>query len=395
MSIMNNLNAAIGSCLFILLITVDFLRKSNTDRFQRKLLIIMLFSVFLSALFDFISSSLEGNPGEKLSKALLFTCSVYLISRFCLFYFSAVFIDYFSHGSVSRTKRLSNVITVFFILYCISMIINIKAGFYFYISRENVYRPGIYYTFHTLLSYFPILIILIDLGFITKHVKRSQVICIIIFVLLIAAGAAADMILGTTKLIWPCITAAILYIYLFIIRYDSKKDSLTGMENRNSFNEYIKNLYSHSNKKTHTFIMFDIVRFKEINKFLGHIKGDSALRDLSLILRSCIRNTDFSARLGGDEFIIVTIGISNVSKIIKRINDAIDKLNKKLIRPYQLYINFSSGVFSRDSGVYIQDFIDSMDTEINKNKELKNEEIISIITADYINMNNNKGGSNV
>jgi len=384
LSIINSFNATIGSCLIIILIAVDFLRKLNTDRFQRKLLIIMLVSLFLSSVFDFISLSIERTPGEKINKILYYTWSVYLIARNCLYYFSAVFVDYFAHGNTARTKRLLNILVAFLFMYCFSIILNIQAGFYFYISRENIYLPGTLYSLNILLSYIPILIIIIDLGLITRHVKRSQIICIIVFVFLTAAGAALDIILRTTKFIWPCVTAAMLYTYLFIIRSDSKTDSLTGMENRNSFNEYIKNLYSQPNKKTYTFIMFDIARFKEINSALGHLEGDNALRDLSLILKGCIRNTDFSARLGGDEFIIVTLGTSDVDRMIKRINETIDRQNKKQNRSYQLYINYSSGVYTKDSGIHIQDFLDNMDIEINKYKGLRHDDIISVITADHV-----------
>ena len=383
----NYINSTIGSCLIIILIAVDFLRKSKTDRFQRKLLIIMLVSLFFAAVFEFISLSIERTPGEKITKILYYSWSLYLVARNCLYYFTAVYVDYFAHGNTVRTKRLFNIITAFLIIYCFSLIINIQAGFYFYISRENIYLTGALYSLNTLLSYIPILIILIDLGLITRHVKKSQVICIIVFVILAAVGASLDIILSTTNLIWPCVTAAMLYLYLFIIRSDSKTDSLTGMENRNSFNEYIKKIFSQLNKKAYTFIMFDIVRFKEINSALGHIEGDTALRDLSLILKSCIRNTDFSARLGGDEFIIVTAGISDVDKIIKRIKEAIDKQNKKQIRSYQLFISYSSGVYMKDSGVHIQDFLAGMEIEILKYKELHYKEISSVISDDHIVMN--------
>jgi len=387
MSAINFLNSTIGSCLIIILIAVDFLRKSKTDMFQRKLFIMMLASLFFAVFFDFIGLLLERNPGEKINKILYYTWSVYLAARNCLYYFTAVFVDYFAHGNAVRTRRLIYFVIVLLGMYCFSILLNTQSGFYFYISRENVYMPGSLYSLNTLLSYFPILVIFIDLGLITRHIKRSQIICIIVFVILAALGAALDIILRTTYLIWPCITAAMLYVYLFIIKYDSKTDSLTGMENRNSFNEYIKKLYSHSNKKEHTFIMFDIAHFKNINSALGHVEGDNALRDLSLILRSCIRNTDFTARLGGDEFIIVTIGVSDVNRIIRRINDAIDRQNKKQIRPYQLYISYSSGVYKRDSGTHIQDFLAGMDIEMNKFKELHHNDKVSVITDDHVIMN--------
>jgi len=388
----NYFNTTIGSCMIITLIAVDYLRKYITDRFQRKLLIVMLGSMFVAAIFDYISLTIERNPGEKIKNILSYTWSVYLLARNCCYYFSAVLIDYFAHLNHVRTKTFFKTVAVFLFLYGITLIPNIKYGYYFYISRENVYMPGIYYSFQTLISYFPIVIILIDVGLITRTVKRSRIIYTIIFVILSAVGATLDIIFKTTNLIWPCITAAALYIYFFIIRTDSKTDSLTGIENRNSFNEYIKNISSQINDKKYAFIMFDIIRFKEINNALGHVNGDNALRDLALIIKACTKAADFAARLGGDDFIIVTSGASynddfranDVQMIIDRVHDAINRQNKKLLKPYQIYISYSYGVYASDSGLHIQDFLLQLDNEMNKYKESHCDEFSTVITADLV-----------
>jgi len=386
MNWLNFANTTIGSCLIIILLAFDYLRKYNTDRFQRKLLIIMLCSVFVAAIFDYISLTIERTPGDKIKTVLFYTWSVYLLARNCSYYFGAVLIDYFAHVNAARTKKFVRIVVIFLFIYSLSVIHNIQYGYYFYISKENIYMPGTLYSFQTLISYLPILIIIIDIGLITRTVNRSKIVYTIVFIILSAVGASLDILLRTTNLIWPCITAAVLYIYFFIIRSDAKIDSLTGIENRNSFNEYIKNLSDKINDKEYAFIMFDIVRFKEINDTLGHVQGDCALRDLALIIKNCIRNNDFAARLGGDEFIIVTAGTSNVQMIINRIKEAIKKLNKKQIRPYQIYISYSFGVYTSASGQHIQDFLSQIDVEMNKYKEINHDEFKNVITANLVKM---------
>jgi len=384
MNWLNFFNTTIGSCLIIILIAVDYLRKYITDRFQRKLLLVMLSSVFIAAVFDYISLTIERTSGDKINSVLYYTWSVYLLARNCSYYFGAVLIDYFAHVNVVRTKLFFKIVVVFLILYSISVILNIHYGYYFYISKENIYMPGIFYPFQTLLSYFPIIIIIVDIGLITRNVNKTKIVYTIIFIILSAIGATLDIILGNTNLIWPCITAAILYVYFFIIRSDSKIDSLTGIENRNSFNEYIKFLSEKVNNNEYTFIMFDLIRSKEINETLGHAEGDNALRDLAFIIKSCIRTTDFAARLGGDEFIVVAAGTDDIKMIIDRIKEAINKQNKKLLRPYQIYISYSYGVYSSDSGLDIQDFLCRIDDEMNKNIESNHDKFTSVITANLV-----------
>jgi diguanylate cyclase (GGDEF)-like protein len=372
MNIFEYFNTSIGSCLIIILIALDYLRKYSTDNFQRKLLIIFLCAVFFSALFDYIGLTLERQPGT--GTVLLYVWSVYLIARNCSCYYSAAFIDYFAHGNAPRTKILFKIISVFMVFYTISVIFNLRYGYYFYISRDNIYVPGTLYPLQLFFSYFPILLILINVSITPKFIKRTQVYLIMVFVILTAVGAAVDVVLRTTNIIWVCITAAILYIYFFIIRADSHIDSLTGIGNRNSFFEYIKKISKESSRKNHTFIKIDIDRFKEINYNLGNLEGDNALRDIAAIIKGCTRRTDFAARLVDDEFILITSAESDISRIIDRIKNSIDTQNKKQIRPYRLYISYSYDIYTSSS--QIQDFLAQLDRNLYtiKNKLINDGE---------------------
>ncbi|MCL2441554.1 MAG: GGDEF domain-containing protein [Treponema sp.] len=378
-------NTAIGSCLIIVIIAVDYLRKYNTDKFQRKLLILMLVAVFISALFDFIGLTLEKHPEffisffglpeftrYEINSILKYNWSFYFIVRNCCYYYGAVFIDYFAHGNRERTKKLFKFVTIFLFLYSLSLIPNFQQGFYFNISRDNVYMPGSLYILQVFISYMSIILILIDISLAPKYIKRNQILLTIFFIMMSAIGAAVDIVLRTTNLMWPCVTAAILYMYFFIIRADSKFDTLTGIGNRNNFYEYINKLSKESEKREYTFVKIDLLHLTRINESFGFLEGNNALRDVSTIIKSCIRHTDYAVRYGGDEFIIITTAEKDIKNIIERIFNAMAVQNNKKTRPYQLEINCGYDFFTTSSGWDIQDFLASLDSKMQETKCSKN-----------------------
>ena len=380
MNIFEYFNSAIGSCMIIILIMIDYTRKYNTDNFQRKLLIIMLGTILAAAIFDFIGLTLERNPEIYLmlfknSKApikennfLFIIWSIYLIARNCCFYYSAVFVDYFAHGNIARTKKFLIGVSIFIAIYIISVIPNFYNGYYFYISKDNVYIQGSFYILQLFISYLPIILILIDVSLAPKYIKRNQVFLIMFFVIITAIGGAIDIMLRTTNLIWPCITGAVLYMYFFLLRSDAKIDSLTGIGNRNNFYEYINMLSMQSAERKYAFVKIDLNQLGKINDAFGNLEGDNALKDLSTIIKICIRHTDFAARYGGDEFILIIGAENNIQRIIDRIIEQINFHNEKNSKPYKLSINYTYDIYTTNTGNSIQDFLAYLDSKIQKNK---------------------------
>jgi len=380
MNIFEYFNSAIGSCLIIIFIMIDYIRKYSTDNFQRKLLIIMLGAILAAAVFDFIGLTLERNPDIYLllfknSKApikennfLFIIWSIYLVARNCCFYYSAVFIDYFAHGNIARTKKFLTNVSIFIAVYIISIIPNFYLGYYFYISKDNVYIQGSFYILQLFISYLPIILILIDVSLAPKYIKRNQVFLIMFFVIITAIGGAIDIMLRTTNLIWPCITGAVLYMYFFLLRSDAKIDSLTGIGNRNNFYEYINMLSMQSAERKYAFVKIDLNQLGKINDAFGNLEGDNALKDLSTIIKICIRHTDFAARYGGDEFILIIGAENNIQRIIDRIIEQINFHNEKNSKPYKLSINYTYDIYTTNTGNSIQDFLAYLDSKIQKNK---------------------------
>jgi diguanylate cyclase (GGDEF)-like protein/PAS domain S-box-containing protein len=84
-------------------------------------------------------------------------------------------------------------------------------------------------------------------------------------------------------------------------------DSLTGLPNRNLFNDRLSRAMAGARRSRGGFALLyvDIDHFKQINDTLGHDAGDELLRQLAVRLQKCLRRIDTVARLGGDEFVII------------------------------------------------------------------------------------------
>ncbi|MDH3973241.1 MAG: diguanylate cyclase [Deltaproteobacteria bacterium] len=88
----------------------------------------------------------------------------------------------------------------------------------------------------------------------------------------------------------------------------SATDSLTGIANRRSFFEHVKEEWKRSirNKRSLSILMVDVDHFKHFNDTYGHHSGDDCLKLVSSTIHSLLnRPGDLIARYGGEEFIII------------------------------------------------------------------------------------------
>jgi PAS domain S-box/diguanylate cyclase (GGDEF) domain len=90
------------------------------------------------------------------------------------------------------------------------------------------------------------------------------------------------------------------------LRHLAYHDKLTGLGNRDLFNEDIKAALEvplkESGKKA-ALLFLDLDGFKHVNDTLGHSAGDQLLIETARRIRVCLREADSSYRFGGDEFV--------------------------------------------------------------------------------------------
>jgi len=84
-------------------------------------------------------------------------------------------------------------------------------------------------------------------------------------------------------------------------------DALTGCLNRRALTEALERELDRARRYSLvlTILMVDIDHFKRINDTMGHLVGDTVLRQLGDLLRREVRSVDSAARYGGEEFVIV------------------------------------------------------------------------------------------
>lgn len=89
------------------------------------------------------------------------------------------------------------------------------------------------------------------------------------------------------------------------LRYQARRDQLTGLLNRYGYQEAIQNHFSSDPSSPCVFALIDIDDFKNINDLYGHQAGDSALQKLSSEIVSCFGEEAICGRYGGDEIAVL------------------------------------------------------------------------------------------
>jgi diguanylate cyclase (GGDEF)-like protein len=350
------------------LIVIDYVRKFNTDEFQRGLFLTILFSAFLAVLSDFVSRCAEGTPGKTVSYAIYALVALFYISQNLAYYLMVVFLNYFVRKNGQAAKKALVITVVFLSVYSVFTILSLPRGFFFYVSDANRFTPGRFYALRLVISYLPILLIAANSIISRKYFSGTQIYMLIFFGILNGGGAALDIVMQNSSLTWPCFAAAALYIYFFIVQCDARADALTGIGNRAAFNDFIANLSRQTIKHSYSIAMIDMNDFKSINDTYGHSAGDKALVEMAQIIKNCIRNTDFAARYGGDEFIIAIKAHHNMARLMERIEESIASRNEKSSLPYKLSISYGYDCYTARSPQSIDDFLKHIDQLMYEHK---------------------------
>ena len=111
-----------------------------------------------------------------------------------------------------------------------------------------------------------------------------------------------------------------------VLKHKAEHDPLTGLINREAFNQ-IKEVLCDTAEPI-AYLIIDIDFFKAVNDKYGHPIGDAVLKKIAAILSEQFRNTDYVARIGGDEFAVIMTKFGDTPEMI--IQRKIETINKML-----------------------------------------------------------------
>ncbi len=125
----------------------------------------------------------------------------------------------------------------------------------------------------------------------------------------------------------------------------SQTDALTNIYNRTFYNSIVNKLYDSSEIISLSVIFLDIDHFKKINDTYGHDYGDTVLKEVTALVSSMIRNSDYFIRWGGEEFLLLlpNSNLNNALKLCEKLRHHIESLHLKKVG----HITCSFGVTQR------------------------------------------------
>lgn len=200
--------------------------------------------------------------------------------------------------------------------------VSIFTGVVFRVDNDGIFRRGP-------LGLLPFIMVglycvfLIYLLFKRGDKQSMQAAPIVFLVFAFGSGVILPFVLGNDYSQIFCTTlAVVLFVYyVFSILQLTKKDSLTGLLNRQA---YYADIESDPESIT-ALISIDMNGLKTINDTDGHAAGDKALVALARCFMRANKRWQPVYRIGGDEFVIVCRRTSHneVIKLVERIRKAV------------------------------------------------------------------------
>ncbi len=234
-----------------------------------------------------------------------------------------------------------------------------------------------------------------------KHKSKFTIESFIILVITLFALISIDAFkLEYQEIIYTVISLSVAISYfklrtnLYKVQLESTNnlnnallDKLTGLYNRNYFDNVIKREFSRADRVSAplSIIYFDIDKFKLINDNYGHDIGDEILITVAQIVKMNTRETDITCRWGGDEFILIlpNTKIDDAHFVAEKIRFAIEDFTFSR----EISITVSLGIAQRVIGEYYSSLFRRVDKALYYSKDNgRNQISLSSYTDDDLNL---------
>ncbi len=131
------------------------------------------------------------------------------------------------------------------------------------------------------------------------------------------------------------------------LRHLAHIDPVTGLANRNAFNERLEFAIREADSfdEKVAMLLLDLDNFKQVNDTLGHQAGDELLRMVAQRMLRALRRDDVVARLGGDEFAVILHRVGARSEVTQVCSKLIETIGQPLpVEGLDFFVTASVGV---------------------------------------------------
>ena len=239
-------------------------------------------------------------------------------------------------------------------------IISIFTGIVFFVNEatEKLSRGPLGFLPFVMVGLYSV--VLIYLLIIRSNKKLAEIIPIVFLAFALGSGLVLPFVFKDNYATIFCVTIAIaLFAYHeFSVHELTKKDSLTGLLNRQAYYSDVDN----DTKNITSLISIDMNGLKTINDTEGHLAGDEALLTLSACFMKATKFRQTAYRVGGDEFVIICRKSSeeDVLKLVERIQKLVNDTK------YSCSIGYS---FNFEGNKSIDDLLTESDAMMYVHKE--------------------------
>jgi diguanylate cyclase (GGDEF)-like protein len=130
--------------------------------------------------------------------------------------------------------------------------------------------------------------------------------------------------------------------------HDKMHDSLTGLPNRQLFEQHLRRRFEEASALLDSFfavIFVDLEHFRDVNETFGHAAGDTVLTQVAQRLRSSVDVRDVVARLGSDEFAVLLQSLGDILHVESVARRVLNNLSKMItIDGRAIYLGASVGI---------------------------------------------------
>lgn len=321
---------------------------------KNKAFILTTIMLLLVLIVDVTTWMLDGN--EKYTKFLW----VGNYFSYSLGFLLTAFITVYVYLHISERIVVNIWIVKFMIIACVLseiMILLLTVNKWLFYIYDGNYVIGKYYEY---IKLYPITALLYNLLFIYKYRKVLEphdTRVMMGFVSLPIVAILIHTIFPIVPLSYAYVACTLSILRMYIMSHaeqekihllkeatlfeKSSTDNLTGLYNRNSYENDIAILNLEHDNEDIAFLSIDVNGLKNINDSLGHAAGDELIIGVGQCMKNYLSCYGKAYRIGGDEFVAILHVNENILKLIlEDFNTAINNWSGKYVKSISVSIGY-------------------------------------------------------